>query len=177
MNFFAYLFQDWKANRGNIKGRIVLFMFRLVNAINRYMLLKILFFWYLMIYRFFVEWVLGVELPRKLTVGKNLIFYHGQGLVVNFKTIIGENCVLRNGVTIGHKKLADGSLSNAPRIGNNVDIGANACIIGDITIGDNVIIGAGAVVIKDIPANSIAVGNPARVLENKVETVTRIENI
>ncbi|MDB5063405.1 MAG: serine acetyltransferase, partial [Mucilaginibacter sp.] len=108
---------------------------------------------------------------------KNLIFYHGQGLVVNFKTIIGENCVLRNGVTIGHKKLADGSLSNAPRIGNNVDIGANACIIGDITIGDNVIIGAGAVVIKDIPANSIAVGNPAKVLENKSGTVTRIENI
>jgi putative colanic acid biosynthesis acetyltransferase WcaB len=177
MNFFAYLFQDWKANRGNIKGRIVLFMFRLVNAINRYMLLKILFFWYLMIYRFFVEWVLGIELPRKLTAGKNLIFYHGQGLVVNFKTIIGENCVLRNGVTIGHKKLADGSLSNSPRIGNNVDIGANACIIGDITIGDNVIIGAGAVVIKDIPANSTAVGNPARVLENKGETVTRIENI
>lgn len=177
MNFFAYLFQDWKANRGNIKGRIVLFMFRLVNAINRYMLLKILFFWYLMIYRFFVEWVLGVELPRKLIAGKNLIFYHGQGLVVNFKTIIGENCVLRNGVTIGHKKLADGSLSKSPRIGNNVDIGANACIIGDITIGDNVIIGAGAVVIKDIPANSIAVGNPARVLENKGETVTRIENI
>jgi putative colanic acid biosynthesis acetyltransferase WcaB len=177
MNFFAYLFQDWTANRGNIKGRIVLFMFRLVNAINRYMLLKILFFWYLMIYRFFVEWVLGVELPRKLTVGKNLIFYHGQGLVVNFKTIIGDNCVLRNGVTIGHKKLADGSLSSSPRIGNNVDIGANACIIGDITIGDNVIIGAGAVVITDIPANSIAVGNPARVLENKGETVTRIENI
>ncbi|MFA6084421.1 serine acetyltransferase [Mucilaginibacter sp.] len=177
MNFFAYLFQDWRANRGNIKGRIVLFMFRLVNAINRYMLLKILFFWYLMIYRFFVEWVLGIELPRKLTAGKNLIFYHGQGLVVNYKVILGDNCVLRNGVTIGHKKLVDGSLSAPPRIGNNVDIGANACIIGDITIGDNVIIGAGAVVIKDIPANSIAVGNPARLLENKGETVTRIENI
>ncbi|MBD1394075.1 serine acetyltransferase [Mucilaginibacter glaciei] len=177
MNFFAYIFQDWKANSGNVKARLILVMFRLVNAINKYMLLKVLFFWYLIIYRFFVEWVLGVELPRKLTVGKNLVFYHGQGLVVNFKTVIGDNCTLRNGVTIGHKKLADGSLSACPVIGNQVDIGANVCIIGDITIGDNVTIGAGAVVVKSIPANSVAVGNPARVLENKVEAVTRIENI
>ena len=177
MNFFAYLFQDWQANRGNIKGQLVLFMFRLLNAINRYMLLKIIFFLYLMFYRFFVEWVLGVELPRKLTVGKNLIFYHGQGLVVNYQVVIGENCTLRNGVTIGHKKLADGTLSKCPVIGNNVDIGANACIIGDITIGNNVSIGAGAVVVKSIPDNSIAVGNPARILDNKTATATRIENI
>jgi putative colanic acid biosynthesis acetyltransferase WcaB len=177
MNFFAYIFQDWKANRGNVKARIVLTMFRLVNAINRYMLLKIILFPYLMFYRFFVEWVLCIELPRKLTAGKNLVFYHGQGLVINFKTVIGQNCVLRNGVTIGHKKLADGTLSNCPQIGNNVDIGPNVCIIGDITIGDNVTIGAGAVVVKSIPANSVAVGNPARVLDNKVKTVNRIENI
>jgi putative colanic acid biosynthesis acetyltransferase WcaB len=177
MNFFAYIFQDWKANRGNVKARIVLTMFRLVNAINRYMLLKIILFPYLMFYRFFVEWVLCIELPRKLTAGKNLVFYHGQGLVINFKTVIGQNCVLRNGVTIGHKKMADGSLSNCPQIGNNVDIGPNVCIIGDITIGDNVTIGAGAVVVKSIPANSVAVGNPARVLDNKVKTVNRIENI
>jgi putative colanic acid biosynthesis acetyltransferase WcaB len=171
MNPFAYLFQDWQANRGNVKARLVLFMFRLVNGINHYMLLKIIFFPYLMFYRFFVEWSLGIELPRKLRAGKNLIFYHGQGLVVNYKAIIGEGCTLRNGVTIGHKKLSDGTLSNCPKIGNNVDIGANACIIGDITIGDNCSIGAGAVVVKSIPANSVAVGNPARVLENKTTAV------
>jgi len=177
MNFFAYLFQDWKANRGNIKGRLVLFMFRLVNAINRYMLLKIILFPYLVFYRFFVEWVLCIELPRKLTVGKNFVFYHGQALVVNFKTVIGENCVLRNGVTIGHKVLADGSFTRCPQIGNNVDVGPNVCIIGDITIGDNVVIGAGAVVVKSIPANSVAVGNPARILDNKQDAVSRNEDI
>jgi putative colanic acid biosynthesis acetyltransferase WcaB len=177
MNFFAYLFQDWKANRGNVKARLVLLMFRLVGAINKYTLTKIIFFPYLVFYRVNVEWVLGIELPRKLLAGRNLVFYHGQGLVVNYKTIIGDNCVLRNGVTIGHKKLADGTLSKCPRIGNNVDIGANVCIIGDITIGNNVTIGAGAVVVKDIPDNSIAVGNPARILENKPEAVTRIEHI
>jgi putative colanic acid biosynthesis acetyltransferase WcaB len=94
-----------------------------------------------------------------------LSLYHGQALVVNKTTIIGKNCVLRNSTTIGHKKLADGTFSGCPRIGNHVDIGANVCIIGDITVGDNVIIGAGSVVTKDVPANCIVVGNPARILE------------
>jgi serine acetyltransferase len=164
MNFFAYLFQDWKANRGNPKGKLVLLMFRLVQYVNRYTILKVIFIPYLVFYRFFVEWMLGIELPRKLTIGKGLQLYHGQALIVNFKTIIGDNCVLRNGTTIGHKKLTDGTMSGCPRIGNQVDIGANVCIIGDVVIGDNVVIGAGAVVVRDIPANSIAVGNPARVI-------------
>jgi putative colanic acid biosynthesis acetyltransferase WcaB len=140
-------------------------MFRLVQAVNKYTLTKIIFFPYLMFYRFFVEWLLGVELPRKLQIGKGLSLFHGQALVVNKGTVIGEYCVLRSATTIGHKKLADGIFSKCPVIGNHVDIGANVCIIGDVTIGDNVIIGAGSVVVKNIPANSIAVGNPARVLD------------
>jgi putative colanic acid biosynthesis acetyltransferase WcaB len=164
MDLFTYVFQDWKANRGNPKGKLVMLLFRWVQYVNRYTILKIIFIPYLIFYRFFVEWVLCIELPRKLVIGKGLVLYHGQALVVNFKTVIGDNCVLRNSVTIGHKKLADGSMSACPRIGNNVDIGANVCIIGNVTIGDNVVIGAGAVVVKDIPANSVAVGNPAKPL-------------
>jgi len=167
MNPFAYLFQDWSANRQNFKAQLVLFMFRLVQAFNRYTVTKIIFFPYFMFYRFFVEWHLGIELPRKLTIGKGLSLYHGQALVVNKSTIIGSNCVLRNSTTIGHKKLSDGTFSACPRIGNNVDIGANVCIIGGITIGDNVIIGAGSVVVKDVPSDCVVVGNPARVVEQK----------
>jgi serine acetyltransferase len=167
MNFFAYLFQDWGANRQNFKAQSVLFSFRLLQAFNKYTITKIIFYPYFMLYRFWVEWVLGIELPRKLTIGKGLSLYHGQALIVNKSTIIGENCVLRNSTTIGHKKLADGSFSKCPKIGNNVDIGANVCIIGDITIGDNVIIGAGSVVIKNIPPDCVVVGNPARILEQK----------
>lgn len=165
MNFFAYLFQDWRANQGNIKARWVLFLFRLAQIFSRNKILTLLFIWYLAFYHYYVEWILGIELPRKLKVGKNLIIYHGQALVVNQNVVIGENCTLRNSVTIGHKKLADGSLSKCPQIGNRVDIGANVCIIGDVVIGDDVIIGAGAVVVKSIPSNSVAVGNPARILE------------
>jgi putative colanic acid biosynthesis acetyltransferase WcaB len=167
MNFFAYLFQDWSANRQNFKAQLVLFLFRLVQAFNRYTITKIIFYPYFMLYRLWVEWGLSIELPRKLTIGKGLSLYHGHALVVNKSTIIGEHCVLRNSTTIGHKKLANGTFSGCPRIGNNVDIGANVCIIGDVTIGNNVIIGAGSVVVKDIPDNSVAVGNPARVLEKK----------
>jgi putative colanic acid biosynthesis acetyltransferase WcaB len=176
MNLFTYLFQDRRANRKNFKGQLVLFMFRLVGAVNRYILTKIIFFPYLMFYRYCVAWVWGIELPRKLVIGKGLSLFHGQALVVNNKTVIGENCVLRNSTTIGHKKLADGTFSKCPRIGNRVDIGANVCIIGDVTIGDNVTIGAGTVVVKDIPSNSIAVGNPARILEKDPRNM-RAENM
>jgi putative colanic acid biosynthesis acetyltransferase WcaB len=167
MNFFSYLFQDRQANRQNFKAQLVLFMFRLAQLINRSMITKVIFYPYLLFYRYYVDWCWGIELPRKLTVGKGLSLYHGHALVINQGVIIGENCVLRNSTTIGHKKLADGSFSKCPRIGNNVDIGANVCIIGDVNIGNNVIIGAGAVVTKSILADCIAVGNPARLLEKK----------
>ena len=120
-----------------------------------------------MLYRFWVEWLLGIELPRKLIIGKGLSLYHGQALVVNKSTVIGSGCTLRNSTTIGHKQLADGTFTLCPRIGNNVDIGANVCIIGGVTIGDNVVIGAGSVVVKDVPSDCMVVGNPARVLEKK----------
>lgn len=171
MNVFAYLFQDRKANRNNFKAQLVLFLFRLAQLINRSMAAKVIFYLYLLWYRYFVEWFLGIELPRKLTAGKGLIIYHGQALVINQGVIIGDNCVLRNSVTIGHKKLPDGTFTACPRIGSNVDIGANVCIVGDVTIGDNVIIGAGSVVVKNVPANCVVVGNPARILEKKDNTI------
>jgi len=167
MNPFAYLFQDWQANRQNFKGQLVLFLFRLAQLVNRSVITKIIFYPYLLWYRYVVDWVWNIELPRKLTAGKGLSLFHGHALVINQGVVIGENCVLRNSTTIGHKKLADGSFSACPRIGNNVDIGANVCIIGDITVGDNVIIGAGTVVTKNIPADCVVVGNPARILEKK----------
>jgi putative colanic acid biosynthesis acetyltransferase WcaB len=175
MGLFAFLLQDWKANRGNPKGRVVLSLFRLVQVINRSMLAKIIFCPYLVFYRLFVDWGMGIELPRKLVAGKGLIIYHGQALVVNQDVIIGDNCTLRNSVTIGHKVLGNGTFSKCPRLGNNVDVGANVCIIGDIAIGNNVVIGAGAVVIRDVPDNSVAVGNPARILPPKPLATIRIE--
>ena len=156
----SYLLQDWKANKGNIKGRLVLFSFRLASIGTKNKLLFIIFIPYLLFYRFFVEWVLGIELPYKTQVGKGLRLYHGQAMVVNSATKIGENCVIRHCVTIGNRLNKDGSESACPVIGNNVEIGSNVCIIGPITVGNNVKIGAGTVVVKNVPDDCTVVGNP-----------------
>ena len=78
-------------------------------------------------------------------------------------TVIGKNCTLRHGVTIGNRQAVD----DVPVIGDHVDIGAGAKILGKIRIGNNVSIGANAVVITDVPDNHIAVGVPARILPQK----------
>ncbi|MEO6316828.1 MAG: hypothetical protein ABIU63_06140 [Chitinophagaceae bacterium] len=161
MNYFSFIFQDWNANKNNSKGKIILLLFRMANFCSTRKIYYYLGFPYLLFYRITVEWILSVELPWNITAGKNLALYHGQSLVVNNNVVIGENCVLRHCTTIGNKQLADGSFSKSPVIGNNVDIGSNVCIIGDLRINDNVMIGCGAVVVKTIMANCIAVGNPA----------------
>lgn len=95
-------------------------------------------------------------------IGKNaFVLNHPYGTIINAKQI-GDNFTICQLTTIGNK--VHGRNDLIPTIGNNVSIGANATIIGDITIGDNVIIGAGAVVVKDVPDNSIVVGNPMRII-------------
>lgn len=166
MNLFEHLLQDQKENEGNLKAKMVLFMFRLAQIANKNKFVALIMCLYLGFYHVIIEWFLGIELPRKTKVGKGLIIYHGQALIINQATQIGNNCILRNSTTIGHKKLSNGKFSGSPIIGNNVDIGANVCIIGDINIGNNVIIGAGCVVVKSIPDNCVVVGNPARIIQS-----------
>lgn len=158
------IFQDWSANRGNPKGRLVMLLFRIGHLLRRNVLVAILFFWYFILYRVGVEWVLGIELPWKTHIGPGFRVDHGQALVVNDGTVFGAACTVRNSTTIGNKRLKDGTYSRSPVFGDRVDIGANAVIIGPITIGHDVAIGAGAVVLKDVPANCVVVGNPMRIV-------------
>ncbi len=157
----CYLFQDWKANSKNSKGQLVLLLYRVASLASRHKFIFILFIPYLILYRVLVEWFLGIELPYKVKIGKGLKLYHGQSLVVNKNTVIGNNCTIRHSTTIGNKTNLDGTDTKCPLIGDNVEIGANVCIIGDIIIGNNVKIGAGSVVVKNVPNNCIVVGNPA----------------
>jgi putative colanic acid biosynthesis acetyltransferase WcaB len=154
------IFQDWSANKNNIKGRLVMVLYRLAVVIKRTKVLLVVFFPYLGFYRFFVEWVLGIEITWNVRIGAKLKLYHGQGTVVHPATVIGNGCTIRQNTTIGTK-----GNSAAPVIGNNVDIGANTCIIGNIKIGDNVSIGAGSVVVETIGPNCTVVGNPARIVK------------
>ncbi|KKN56571.1 hypothetical protein LCGC14_0570830 [marine sediment metagenome] len=155
------IFQDWKCNDGNLKGRLVMISYRLAHAIRSHWYFIFLGFPFLIFYRFFIEWMLGIEIHWNAKIGKSMHLAHGQSTVLNGGASIGNYCTLRHCTTIGHK---DGMLSKPPVIGDNVNIGANVCIIGNIKIGDNVIIGAGSVVVKDVPSNCTVVGNPAKVL-------------
>lgn len=162
------IFQDREANHGNPKGLLVTALFRMAHMLRMgpkwlFPLAAI----YGIFYRVVVEWFLCIELPWKTKVGPGLRLEHGQALVVNDATVFGQNCTLRNGVTIGIKQLSSGGFSGAPRFGNRVDVGANATIIGPISIGDDAVIGAGAVVVKDVPPGAVVVGNPARILRIK----------
>ena len=103
----------------------------------------------------------GIDLPCEARVGRRLRIDHFGGIVVSGDAVIGDDVVLRNGVTIGLKRTNE---RGAPVIGNRVDIGAGAKILGSIRIGDGAVIGANAVVVHDVPAGAVAVGIPARVL-------------
>lgn len=166
LGFFNFVFQDWKANSGNTKGRLVLFLFRVANFCSKRKVYYYLGFPYLIFYKLFVEWFLTIEIPWNLVAGKNLTLYHGQCLVIAEGVVIGNNCTIRHGTTIGNRQLHAGGYSQAPKIGNNVDIGCNTCIIGGIVISSNVTIGSGSVVVKSVEPNCVIVGNPARVIRN-----------
>lgn len=105
-----------------------------------------------------VQVITGIELPCEVAVGKNFVIDHFGGIVVNGYTVFGDNCRIRTGVVIGLARVEDPC---APVIGNNVDIGTGAKVLGRITIGDNVLIGANSVVVRSVPSDSIAVGIPA----------------
>jgi len=102
----------------------------------------------------------GIYLPRSARIRGGLRIWHFGGVVVNPDTVIGRNCTIRHGVTIGNRKGAH----DVPVLGDNVNVGAGAKILGSIRVGDNVNIGANAVVLCDVPDNSTAVGVPARVI-------------
>lgn len=106
----------------------------------------------------------GIELPCEVEVGKNFRIDHFGDIIISGYAKFGDNCIVRNGVTVGLKNIAEPA---APKIGNDVDIGAGAKILGAIAIGNNVTIGANAVVIKDIPDNCLAVGVPAKIFPKK----------
>ena len=89
---------------------------------------------------------------------------HFGGIIVSGDAAFGDDVVIRNGVTIG---LLRTGVRGSPRIGNRVDIGAGAKILGPITVGDDTTIGANAVVLQDVPPNSIAIGIPARIIPRR----------
>ena len=111
----------------------------------------------------------GIEIHPGATIGKGLVIDHGSGVVIGETAEIGDNCTLYQGVTLGGTGKDEGK--RHPTLGNNVMVGAGAKILGPMRIGDNAKIAAGAVVLDAIPADSTAVGIPAKVVKVAGERV------
>ncbi|MBO4278161.1 MAG: serine O-acetyltransferase [Clostridia bacterium] len=109
----------------------------------------------------------GIEIHPAAQIGKNLFIDHGSAVVIGETAVIGDNCTIYQGVTLGGTGKHVGK--RHPTVGNNVMIGAGAKVLGPVTVGDNAKIAAGAVVLKDIPANCTAVGIPAKVVRENGE--------
>jgi serine O-acetyltransferase len=99
-------------------------------------------------------------LPVDARIGPGLRIYHFGNIFIHSATIIGRNCTLRQGVTIGNR-LPDGP---APVLGDDVELGAYAQVLGDVRIGNGAKIGAMTVVLCDVPAGATAIGIPARIV-------------
>lgn len=138
----VYRFGNW---RYKIKPRLLRMPFSFL-----YKFLKVI-----------MQMATGIELPCETRIGRRFRIEHFSDIIISGDAVIGDDVIVRNGVTIGLKRTNE---RGSPRIGNRVDIGAGAKILGKICIGDDVAIGANAVVLRDVPNNCLAVGVPARII-------------
>ena len=118
--------------------------------------------------KFIARWVsqfarhrTGIEIHPGATIGRGLLIDHGMGVVIGETAVVGDNCTIYQGVTLGGTGKDTGK--RHPTIGNNVMIGSGAKVLGPFTVGDNAKIAAGAVVLDAVPENATAVGIPARI--------------
>ena len=107
-----------------------------------------------------VETGTGISIPKAVDVGPGLRIWHFGNIFIHPDAVLGANCTLRQGVTIGNRHEG----GPVPRLGDGVELGAYAQILGGIRIGRGARVGAMAVVLQDVPDGGVAVGNPARIL-------------
>lgn len=119
----------------------------------------------------FNRFITGIEIHPAAQIGKGLFIDHGMGVVIGETTIIGDNCVMFQGVTLGGTGKETGK--RHPTIGSNVMISAGAKVLGNVTIGDHVKIGAQSVVLKDVPPHCTVVGVPGRIVIREGQRVSR----
>ncbi|MDG2520494.1 hypothetical protein P7B02_02985 [Caulobacter segnis] len=162
LSTIALIFEDIKCNP-HAKSKFILSFYRIAFAsgASSSPIVRAITAPIRVIYRVVVDWVMGVDLPTKVRIGRRPILFHGMALVINEAVVIGDDCIFRHSVTIGNKMTKEGE-SASPVVGNRVEFGAGAIVLGAITIGDDAKIGAGSVVTKSVAPNSIMVGNPAR---------------
>jgi len=114
-----------------------------------------------------VRWLTGVEIHPGATLGERVFIDHGMGVVVGETASIGDDVNMYHGVTLGGK--SSERVKRHPTVKSGVTLGANATLIGDITVGEGATVGAGAVVTDDIPSGATVAGNPARRVDENAD--------
>lgn len=117
---------------------------------------------YWLLYRT-TETLFGIGIPKSVRIGPGLRIWHFGNIFIHSKVVIGSNCTLRQGVTIGNRYNDD----EVPVVGDNVEFGAYAQVLGNIRVGNNCKIGAMSVVLHDVPDGATAIGIPARIVPGR----------
>lgn len=112
---------------------------------------------------YFSRMFTGIEIHPGAQIGRRVFFDHGHGIVIGETAVIGNDCTIYQGVTLGGTSLYKGTKRH-PTLEEGVVVGAGAKILGGFTVGAQAKIGSNAVVVKPIPAHATAVGNPARII-------------
>ena len=111
----------------------------------------------------FARWFTGIEIHPGATIGRRFFIDHGMGVVIGETSVIGDDCTLYHGVTLGGTSWNKGK--RHPTLESGVVIGAGAKVLGPVVLGKGARVGSNAVVVKDVPAGATAVGIPARILD------------
>lgn len=122
-------------------------------------------------YRFMFRYIrnhYGIELPARTIVGRRLLIGHQNGIVIHPNAVIGDDCIILQNCTVGVPTGARGIL--APKLGNRVQLGCNAAIIGNVVIGDDVRIGPNVTVMTNIPAGTTVIPSTPRFIKQLAVT-------
>ncbi len=125
-------------------------------------ILKLFLLFFCVISQKNIEIITGISLPYSAKIGHSFYIGHFGNIILNSKTVIGNNCNISQGVTVGVS--GKNEKRGVPIIGNNVYIGANATVVGKIFVGDNAVIGANSLVVEDVPESTTVVGVPAKLV-------------
>lgn len=147
----------------------ILFLYPGINAVIWH---RAAHFLYKHHFKFIARWIsqtvrffTGIEIHPGAVIGRRFFIDHGMGVVIGETTVIGDDCTIYQGVTLGGTGKDVGK--RHPTLGNNVMVGSGAKVLGPFTVGDNSKIAAGAVVLSEVPPNSTCVGVPARIVKRE----------
>jgi serine O-acetyltransferase len=150
------------------QGFWAIFQYRVAHRIHtavKWQPFRGFFLFFIFIWQKWIEILTGIVIPMSAKIGPGFHISHCGGIILNSNAVIGSNCNISQGVTIGVS--GAGSGRGVPVIGNDVYIGANAVVAGKITIGDNVLIAACSLVNADVAEGSVVLGVPAVVVSQK----------